>query len=283
VHGNVTDAPRIDDRDATCFGERPGRLRPYTDVGPDPVPAHGFDEAIVREVATLQHAGYRTRPPARRSLRPRASATETIELAAGRCLAVSALGGPNTSDLDLIVRNPDGSLRVRDAARARDARVAVCAETAARLEVEARMYDGEGEWALVVGEMPRPQDPPAGLEGDAVAGLVAVTQVLRDRGFEVGEGRWVALGAGESIALPLPARHGAGCFAVAAVPAEETLGGRVDLRLLDSRGRAIAVDLGRSERPIVYACAEPGDAFEMEASLYGAAGRIWLMTTRFAP
>jgi hypothetical protein len=99
--------------------------------------------------ATLRSRGYERRRDTVVTLARGEPFTQSLKLAAGRCLAVAAAGDRSVHDLDLFLRAPDGRLVASESGPAPWGAVSRCASEDETLELEVLMYRGGGEVRLV--------------------------------------------------------------------------------------------------------------------------------------
>ena len=264
-----------------CFASRGGVRRATVDLGPEPA-APDLSWSVAQRSVALATLGYRNhgteitvRPPRRQS------AALPLALDPGRCYAVTAVAGPGVLDVDLAVRDGSGRVVVRDGSRARDGQVRLCADSAGPYVAEPRIFQGDGEVALVthVLEEPDTRDLPAGVEGLGRVPYAEAVAQLRSRGYAPEPIGWGYLSPGQSLTFPVPLA-GQRCHALVVVPAAELVGSNIDLMLRDEAGRVLAWDLGRGSEPMVFHCTESAISARAMTRTYGGRGRYLLILGR---
>lgn len=267
-----------------CFAEDAGVTIPMADVGPEPgsADAPGTLAALGRELEAL---GYRAQGEVMTGRLPqRQGDARNVRLAAGRCYAIAAAGGPGVGDLDLFVRAPGSETVERDVARDRDAVVRVCSEDDAEHMVQVRMYEGEGDWALRVFAL---EEPPAnvrppGLEGSARIPFAEIVARMRARGMQARPLAWGALWPGAALSMPLSLEAGR-CYAIGGVPSDDLARGDLDLVLLDDGGRLVAWEIARNATPLVFACPSRTATYRVVGRVYGAIGQYLVVVGESTP
>lgn len=99
--------------------------------------------------AAFRARGYKRIQTSRISLARGGRVSRTLEVPAGRCVAVAAAGDAGVEDIDLFLRTTDGHLVASESGPAPWAAVSRCAKVAEQLQLDVVMYKGEGEVTLV--------------------------------------------------------------------------------------------------------------------------------------
>ena len=276
-----TDAPAaLPDLDRTlggCFAGGGGMRRPSGEVGPAP-PGRPLAESVAETERELAGLGYRPQGVEERgTLEAPARDAHVLQLGAGRCYAVIAIGDAHVTDLDLFVRGPTGAEIARDTSRGAKAVARFCPEHPT-VSAEVRMFQGAGEYRLraFLLDEPAPDARPVGVSGFARVGLAEATARMRAHGMAPRPVAWGLIGPGQ--ALPMPVRLEAGkCYAFAGVPSPEIAGGDLDLILLDDEDALLGWDVGPGNVPLVFHCATRTGVHRIVGRVYDAAGRYLVL------
>ena len=270
----------LPDLDATlggCFAGGGGMRRPSGEVGPAP-PGRPLADSIAELERELAELGYRAHGQEERgALEAPARDGHLLTLEPGRCYAVVAAGDARVVDLDLFVHSAGGAEMARDVTRGAKAVARFCTEqqTAA---AEIRMFEGGGEYRVrtFVLDEPAGSERPPGVTGFARIGHAEASARMRSRGFDPRPLAWALIGPGQ--ALPMPVRLSAGrCYAFAAVPAEETATGDLDVILLDDDDALLSWDVGPGNVPMLFHCATRTGVHRVVGRVYDAIGRYLVL------
>ncbi len=271
--------PDLNQRVGGCFASSTGIRHAGADMGPEPTGAP-LDRSIASATTALERLGYRaTTAPMRATLGPRESAPQLAPLRADRCYALAGIGSGTVLDLDLFVRDTEGRPIARDMNRDRDAIVKLCADRDGDHAIEVRMFEGQGEYALMVLELREDAPRPDPLTGSGRIAFAETAATLRERGLVPQEIAWGLLAPGESLSMPAPVSQGE-CVAFAAIGSSELEEADLDLLLLDEEGALVGWNLSSSGTPMVWHCAERTAVLRLVGRVYGARGRYLAVVGR---
>jgi len=244
-------------------------------------------------------------------LTPRGQATSVVELGAGECVSVVAIGSAAIRDLDAHLYDPSGDLVVEDVEVDAHPTVQLCATAARRVYHALEAFDGQGAYAVLLFKSDRagldavaramgghPGAATGAAGGDAA--LERRVTTFRDgiarRGFQgYGDPRPVDLGGAAAVALPLQVSPDR-CYTVAAFADDES--SALSLRVLDGDLDEVAGDQAGGRDAAAQFC--PGTegplsvrverragrgavvlhAFSADAASVGGEGALWLGVRR---
>jgi hypothetical protein len=274
----IKDAPRLlpdlGGLVGRCFASETGVRRPSADVGPE-LPGPSLEAAATQVAKELRGLGYEPQGPAKSgTLGQSQSDRRVVSVPEGRCYAAAVVGGPQTSDLDAMVRGPGGSPVARDVSQTRHALMKFCTDRPGKHVVEIRMYEGAGPWRLQLYELAEPKEElkPPGLSGPSRVPFAETIARIRSRDMEPKPLTWGMLGPGQSLAVPVRLEAGR-CYAFGGVASQDLRDGDLDMMLLDETGGLLAWDLGRSSDPMLFHCPSRSGVFRIVGRVYGARGR----------
>lgn len=144
-----------------------------------------IDDAWNAQQSNLQSVGYQAEgAPLNRTLTEGQSADETLNLAAGQCYAIMAVGESRVRDLDLDLTDASNRPVDRDYAQDPKAIVRLCAPAAAgQFRVTVRMASGGGAYRMGLFRWSGGTSG-AGLSGIAFVRNAEVTRVLQSDGYQ---------------------------------------------------------------------------------------------------
>ena len=146
--------------------------------------AIGIDDAWNGQQSTLQSVGYQLDgAPLNRTLTEGQSADESLNLNAGQCYAIMAVGESRVRDLDLDLNDASNRPVDRDWAQDPKAIVRLCAPAAGQFRVTVRMASGGGSYRLGLFRWTGGTSG-AGLNGIAFVRNAEVTRVLQSDGYQ---------------------------------------------------------------------------------------------------
>jgi hypothetical protein len=261
-----------------CFAASAGVRRPSADVGPKP-PGATIDEgrAVLRR--RLEARGYRFASTRRGGpLRPRQVTRRSLSLPGDRCFALAAVGGPETEDLDLVLRRPDGTVIARDVSRQPSAVAKYCPPERGEYVAELRMYEGTGEWALDRFDLEEPPraERPAGLSGPARIAFAEAHARTRARSMSVAPLVWGIAAPDRDLWVPVPLASGR-CYAFAGIASQGLEEGDLDLALVDDMGNLVSWDRTAESDPLIFHCPERTAVYRVIGKTFGARGRFLLL------
>ena len=279
-------------------------------------PSGAADEVLRARVdelrATVATGGVRLdRVLSRGFLAPHGQVTSVVDVAAGECVSLVAVGSAAIRDLDAHLYDPSGDLVVEDVEVDAHPTVQLCATAPRRVYHALEAFDGQGAYAVLLFKSDRagldavaramgghPGAATGAAGGDAA--LERRVSGFRDgiarRGFQgYGDPRPVDLGEVGSMILPLlvsPDR----CYTVAAFADDEA--STLSLRVLDGDLDEVASDLPGGRDAALQFC--PGaegaltvrverrsgrgavvlHAFSADAAGVGGEGALWLGVRR---
>lgn len=297
---------------AGCRSQHAGSALPVNVAAPP----SGADEVLRVRVEELR-ASVATgsvrfeRVLSRGFLAPRGQVTNVVEVAAGECISVVAIGSGAIRDLDAHLYDPSGDLVVEDVEVDAHPTVQLCAAAPRRVYHALEAFDGQGAYAVLLFKSDRagldvvaramgghPGAATGAAGGDAA--LERRVTTFRDgiarRGFHgYGDPRSVDLEGVGSVALPLQVSPDR-CYTVAAFSDDEA--SALSLRMLDGDLDEIASDLQGGRDAALQLC--PGaegplsvrverrsgrgavvlHAFSADAASVGGEGALWLGVRR---
>lgn len=196
-----------------------------------------------------------------------------IDLQAGNCYAVLAVGDSGVRNLDLTLL--DANAREVDRDDAPDARpiVRVCPSANGHFRMQVRMTSGTGSYFYAAYRWPRGIRGPFGLEGLIYVRLAELSQLLSvegyspDPGYDLEQGRLRSEGASATHTLRL---NGGQCYSIAVVGGD----GVHDIDVALSRGGTpVGSDAGvRSAFPSVRHCVSTTGDFTLNVAAAAGAG-----------
>lgn len=294
---------------------RPAATGPTLPTGAPPAAASADEvlRARVDEVrASVATGSVRfDRVLSRGFLTPHGQATSVVEVGAGECVSVVAVGSAAIRDLDAHLYDPSGDLVVEDVEVDAHPTVQLCATAARRVYHALEAFDGQGAYAVLLFKSDRagldavsramgghPGAATGAAGGDAALErrVTAFRDGIARRGFQgYGDPRPVDLEGAGVAALPLlvsPDR----CYTVAAFADDEA--GAISLRVLDGDLDEVASDLPGGRDAALQFC--PGaeaplsvrverragrgavvlHAFSADAASVGGEGALWLGVRR---
>jgi len=285
-------------------------------AAPAAAPGGGADEVLRARVDELR-ASVATgsvrfeRVLSRGFLTPHGQVTSALDVAAGECVSVVAVGSGAIRDLDAHFYDPSGDLVVEDVEPDAHPTVQLCATAPRRIYHALEAFDGQGAYAVLLFKSDR-----AGLEvvaramgghpgastgaagGDAALErrVTAFRDGIARRGFQgYGDPRPVELDGAGGVLLPLQVSPDR-CFTVAAFAEDEA--SSLSLRVLDGDLDEVASDLEGGRDAALQFC--PGaegplsvrverrsgrgavvlHAFSADAASVGGEGALWLGVRR---
>ena len=244
-------------------------------------------------------------------LAPHGQVTTALDVAAGECVSVVAVGSGAIRDLDAHLFDPSGDLVVEDVEVDAHPTVQLCATAPRRIYHALEAFDGQGAYAVLLFKSDRagldvvsramgghPGAATGAAGGDAA--LERRVTTFRDgiarRGFQgYGDPRLVDLSGAGSVLLPLQVSPDR-CYTVAAFGDDE--GSSLSLRVLDGDLDEVASDLQGARDAALQFC--PGaegplsvrverrsgrgavvlHAFSADAAGVGGEGALWLGVRR---
>lgn len=287
-----------------------------------PPPASGAPTADARDEvlrarvdelrASLAVGGVRyDRVLARGFLAPHGQATHAVEVAAGQCVSLVAVGSSAIRDLDAHLFDPGGDLVVEDVEVDAHPTVQLCSPTARRVYHALEAFEGQGAYAVLVftsdragldavaramGGHPGAATGAAGADSALERRLTAFRDGIARRGFQgYGDPRPVDFGGVPAMMLPLQVTPDR-CYTVAAFSVEES--SAITLRVLDGDLDELASDPQGGRDAAAQFC--PGaegplsvrverrvgggpvvlHAFNADAAGVGGEGALWLGVRR---
>jgi hypothetical protein len=143
-----------------------------------------IDDAWNSQQSSLQSVGYQPEAaPLNRTLTEGQTADETVNLAAGQCYAIMAVGESRVRDLDIDLNDANNRPVDRDYAQDPKAIVRLCAPAAGQFRVTVRMASGGGAYRLGLFRWSGGTSG-AGLSGIAFVRNAEVTRVLQSDGYQ---------------------------------------------------------------------------------------------------
>ncbi len=248
---------------------------------------------------------------ARGFLAPHGQVTHAVEVAAGQCVSIVAVGSPAIRDLDAHLFDPGGELVVEDVEVDAHPTVQLCATSARRVYHALEAFEGQGAYAVLafasdraglsvvaraMGGHPAAATGAAGADEALERRLTAFRDGIARRGFQgYGDPRSVDFGGAGSMILPLQVTPDR-CYTVAAFSVEEAsalavsvLDGDLDELAGDPQGGrdAAAQFCPGAEGPLSVRVERRSGggavvlhAFNADASSVGGEGALWLGVRR---
>jgi hypothetical protein len=179
-----------------------------------------------------------------------------ILLEGGHCYALAAVGEPEVEDIDLrLLAIKDQPLLVAtDTTRRRNAVVKTCPAETTMFALDVRMFRGGGGYVIQAFGLAEAKAT-AGIDPDTRIPFAELTAQLAERGMTPEPLAWGMVRPGTTHDVPVRLRAGS-CYAISAIAATDTLGGDLDLSVIDARGSLRAADVGPNAHPVVYECPE---------------------------
>lgn len=203
-------------------------------------------------------------PPLNRSLNEGQQQEETVNLAAGTCYAIVAVGESRVRDLDLALANDGNTILDQDYAQDPKATVRICAPAAGRYRVRVNMAGGGGAYRLGLFRWTGGTSG-AGLSGIAFVRNAEVTRVLQadnyagDTDFDIVRQQ---IREGANVTRNVTLRNGV-CYAMVAVGGN----GISDLDLTVQQGSTtVAEDRTLTAFPTARYCARAAGAHRVTIS-----------------
>jgi hypothetical protein len=224
-----------------------------------------IDDAWNAQQNAILSVGYQSEgPPLNRSLNEGQNQEETLNLGAGQCYAVVAVGESRVRDLDLAIADSNNAQIDQDYAQDPKAIVRLCAPTAGRYRVRVNMASGGGAYRLGLFRWAGGTSG-AGLSGIAFVRNAEVTRVLLADGFAGDTDFDIVrqqIREGANSARSINLRNGA-CYAMVAVGGA----GISDLDLTLAQGATtVAQDRTLTAFPTVRYCARTAGAHRVTIS-----------------
>lgn len=296
-----------------CHRQGPAAI---TAAGVTAVSAGAQDDVLRARVdelrASVAVGGVRfDRVLARGFLAPHGQVTHAVDVAAGQCVSIVAVGSPAIRDLDAHLFDPGGDLVVEDVEVDAHPTVQLCATTARRVYHALEAFEGQGAYAVLafasdragleavaraMGGHPGAATGAAGADGALERRLTAFRDGIARRGFHgYGDPRSVDFGGAGSMILPLQVTPDR-CYTVAAFSVEES--SALTLSVLDGDLDELAGDPQGGRDAAAQFC--PGvegalsvrverragsgavvlHAFNADAPSVGGEGALWLGVRR---
>lgn len=238
------------------------------------------------------------------------SASHFLEVDAGRCVTILAVGSVGVRDIDAQIYSPNGTVLAEDDEPDPHPTVQLCAARRMRVYYVVKMFAGAGAYRFVMLRSDRDALPVAIrlLRGGSEARpqrsaldlrLEELGARLADRGFAArGEPVTSTLSAHETVLFALPTEKSV-CYTVVALGGDGVR--NLDLVLLDEAALQVAHDVGPAVDAMTQFCSETEETFSAEVRMVagsgevrfavfggaseavGGAGRLWLGERRDRP
>jgi len=213
------------------------------------------------------------------------TASHELEVEAGQCYAVAAVGSEAVTDLDIRLFDGDGDEVDRDEADGRTPLARACPEGAGRYRVEVQLSTGGGAYMYRPYRFTRGTRGAFGLTGVLYLRAMEMVAVLDGEGYEPAappERR-----ARQTLAASGRRTHRVrldrgSCYAISAVGAQGLHD--LDLELAPPRGAAVSTERGPNPLPVVRHCPTTSGRYRLTVSARAGAGRyVYQLFRRDAP